>query len=116
MHKAVQSLETKPLGPTKNTLSTTGHAFNDTHIGDVSLYLYIHTIILMRGQRRFGDGKTVLGILTWHRGNRDRGRRCPHGEALPLHYTVGLTRAIIPNVDDSGVQFMLVGDCVRAIP
>ena len=72
MYKAVQSLETKPLGPTKNKLSTTGHAFNDTHIGDVSLYLYIHTIILMRGQRRFGDGKTVLGILTWHRGNRDR--------------------------------------------
>ena len=49
MYKAVQSLETKPLGPTKNKLSTTGHAFNDTHIGDVSLYLYIHTIILMRG-------------------------------------------------------------------
>ena len=35
----------------------------------------------------------------------------------PFHCTtVGLKRAIIPNVDDSGAQFMLVGDCVRAIP
>ena len=35
----------------------------------------------------------------------------------PFHCTtVGLTAAITPNVGDSGAQFMLVGDCVRAIP
>ena len=55
------------------------------------------------------------GILTWHRGNRDRHGGSPR--ARPLHCTtVGLTLAIFPNVDDSGVQFLLGGDCVRAIP
>ena len=54
-------------------------------------------------------------ILTWHRGDRDREGGSPR--ARPLHCTtVGLTLAIIPNVDDSGAQFLLGGDCVRAIP
>ena len=53
--------------------------------------------------------------LTWHRRNLDRQGGSPR--ARPLHCTtVGLTLAIFPNVDDSGVQFLLVGDCVRAIP
>ena len=56
-----------------------------------------------------------LSILTWHRGDRDREGGSPR--ARPLHCTtVGLTLAIIPNVDDSGAQFLLGGDCVRAIP
>ena len=56
-----------------------------------------------------------LLILTWHRGDRDREGGSPR--ARPLHCTtVGLTLAIIPNVDDSGAQFLLGGDCVRAIP
>lgn len=29
---------------------------------------------------------------------------------------VWLTLAIAPNVGDSGAQFMVVGDCVRALP
>lgn len=54
-------------------------------------------------------------ILTWHRGDRDRQGGSPR--ARPLHCTtLRLTLAIIPNVDDSGAQFLLEGDCVRAIP
>lgn len=35
----------------------------------------------------------------------------------PLHCTtLRLTAAIAPNVGDSGAQFLLVGDCVRAVP
>ena len=56
-----------------------------------------------------------LGILTWHRRHRD-----PSGgssRVRPFHCTsVGLTFAITPNVGDSGAQFLLEGDCVRAIP
>ena len=56
-----------------------------------------------------------LSILTWHRRHRD-----PSGgssRVRPFHCTsVGLTFAITPNVGDSGAQFLLVGDCVRAIP
>ena len=56
-----------------------------------------------------------LLILTWHRGDRDRLGGSPR--MRPLHCTtVGLTPAIIPNVNDSGAQFLLGGDCVRAIP
>ena len=37
--------------------------------------------------------------------------------ARPFHCTpVGLTLAIAPNVGDSGAQFLVVGDCVRALP
>ena len=37
--------------------------------------------------------------------------------ARPFHCTsVGLTPAIISNVDNSTASFLLVGDCVRAIP
>ena len=54
-------------------------------------------------------------ILTWHRGYHDPLGGSP--SVRPFHCTeVGLTAAIIPNVDDSGAQFLLVGDCVRAIP
>ena len=50
-----------------------------------------------------------LSILTWHRGDRDRLGGSPR--VRPLHCTsVGLTAAIIPNVDDSGAQFLLGGD------
>ena len=35
----------------------------------------------------------------------------------PYHCTTaGLTLAINPNVVNSGVQFLVVGDCVRAVP
>ena len=59
--------------------------------------------------------RPILSILTWHRGDHDREGGSPR--TRPLHCTtVGLTLAIIPNVDDSGAQFLLGGDCVRAIP
>ena len=54
-------------------------------------------------------------ILTWLRGNRDL-----KGGSLrtrPCHCTSArLTPAIDTNVVDSGVQFLVVGDCVRAVP
>ena len=54
-------------------------------------------------------------ILTWHRRYRDPLGGSPR--ARPFHCTSdGLTLAIAPNVGDSGAQFLLVGDCVRAIP
>ena len=54
-------------------------------------------------------------ILTWHRGHRDHEGGSPR--VRPYHCTsVRLTLAITPNVGDSGAQFLLVGDCVRAIP
>ena len=37
------------------------------------------------------------------------------GRGTPLHSGV-LTPANIPNVDISGTQFLVAGDCVRAIP
>ncbi len=36
-------------------------------------------------------------------------------EALALH-SAGLKHAIAPNVGNSGAQFLVVGDCVRASP
>jgi len=51
----------------------------------------------------------------WLRGNRDL-----EGGSLrtrPCHCTSArLTPAIDTNVVDSGVQFLIVGDCVRAVP
>ena len=51
----------------------------------------------------------------WLRGNRDL-----EGGSLrtrPCHCTSArLTPAIDTNVVDSGVQFLVVGDCVRAVP
>ncbi|WP_375676103.1 hypothetical protein, partial [Bartonella sp. CL42QHWL] len=49
------------------------------------------------------------GVNVDHQGRSPRAR--------PFHCTsVGLTLAITPNVGDSGAAFMVVGDCVRAIP
>ena len=54
-------------------------------------------------------------ILTWYRGYRDHEGGSPR--ARPFHCTtIGLTRAITPNVGDSSTLFLVVGDCVRAIP
>ena len=54
-------------------------------------------------------------ILTWHRGNLDQ--LGGSSRARPFHCTtVRLTFAITPNVGDSGASFLIVGDCVRAIP
>ena len=54
-------------------------------------------------------------ILTWLRGNHDH--EGGSSRARPFHCTtVGLTLAINPNVIYSGVQFLVVGDCVRAVP
>ena len=56
-----------------------------------------------------------LSILTWHRGYHDH--LGGSSRVRPFHCTtVWLTFAITPNVGDSGAQFLLVGDCVRAIP
>ena len=56
-----------------------------------------------------------LSILTWHRLYSDP-QGCGPG-ARPFHCTsVWLTPAIFPNVEDSGAQFISVGDCVRALP
>ena len=47
--------------------------------------------------------------------NRDPSGGSPR--VRPYHCTpAGLTFAIAPNAGDSGAQFLLVGDCVRAIP
>ena len=54
-------------------------------------------------------------ILTWLRGNHDH--EGGSSRARPFHCTAaGLTLAINPNVINSGVQFLVVGDCVRAVP
>ena len=54
-------------------------------------------------------------ILTWLRGNHDHKGGSP--KVRPYHCTTaGLTLAINPNVVNSGVQFLVVGDCVRAVP
>lgn len=54
-------------------------------------------------------------ILTWLRGNHDH--QGGSSRARPFHCTKdGLTLAINPNVINSGVQFLVVGDCVRAVP
>lgn len=46
--------------------------------------------------------------------NADLRGRSPR--ASPFHCTsVGMTLAIIPNVDDSGALFLVVEDCVRAL-
>lgn len=59
--------------------------------------------------------KPTESILTWHRRNLDQEGGSPR--ARPYHCTsVWLTLAITPNVGDSGALFMVVGDCVRAIP
>ena len=59
--------------------------------------------------------KQCLSILTWHRLNPDLSGGWSW--MRPFHCTsVGLTLAIIPNVNNSGVQFLVVGDCVRAVP
>ena len=64
------------------------------------------------GLEGFGHGQAYLpgtGV------NADQQGRSPR--ARPFHCTsVGLTPAITPNVGDSGAAFMVVGDCVRAIP
>ena len=57
----------------------------------------------------------VSSILTWHRLYSDP-QGCGPG-ARPFHCTSAwLTPAIFPNVEDSGAQFISVGDCVRALP
>ena len=54
-------------------------------------------------------------ILTWHRRNNDL-IGCSSG-VRPRHCTEsGLTFAITPNASNSGAQFLVVGDCVRAVP
>ena len=62
-----------------------------------------------------GPDKLVGIILTWHRPNPDHS--WGWSWLRPLHCTsVRLTLAIITNVNNSGVQFLVVGDCVRAVP
>ncbi len=54
-------------------------------------------------------------ILTWLRGNLDQ--EGGSSRVRPYHCTTaGLTLAINPNVINSGVIFLVVGDCVRAVP
>jgi len=43
-------------------------------------------------------------------------KEVPPGRGLVIALRPGLTLAIIPNVDNSGVKFLIVGDCVRAVP
>ena len=59
--------------------------------------------------------KTMSSIHTWLRKNPDPAGGSPRA-SLYHCTTVWLTLAIAPNVGDSGAQFLLVGDCVRAIP
>ena len=60
-------------------------------------------------------GLRCPSILTWYRGNRDQ--QGGSSSRRPFHCTsVGLTAAIVPNVDNSGTQFISVGVCVRANP
>ena len=43
-------------------------------------------------------------------------KEVPSGRGLSIALRVRLTPAIIPNVDNSIAQFMIVGICVRANP
>ena len=53
-------------------------------------------------------------ILTWYRRYPDHEGGSPKARhSIALRW---LTLANIPNVDISGTQFLLAGDCVRAIP
>ena len=53
--------------------------------------------------------------LTWHGIHGDHEGR--DSRMSPFHCTkVGMTPAIIPNVDNSSALFLVAGDCVRAIP
>ena len=68
-----------------------------------------------RGLLILAEGFGRSSILTWHRRYLDHEGGSP--KSRPFHCTsVGLTLAITPNVGDSGAVFMVVGDCVRAIP
>ncbi len=67
----------------------------------------------------FGDRQPLANqIQAYLPGTGDY--RDPQGgspRVRPFHCTpVGLTFAITPNAGDSGAQFLLVGDCVRADP
>ena len=63
----------------------------------------------------FAIKKTSNSYLPGWEVNRDH--EGGSSRARPFHCTsVGLTPAIISNVDNSTASFLLVGDCVRAIP
>ena len=60
-------------------------------------------------------GLRAKNILTWRRGIRDHDGGAPRVRPVHCTFTDGLTPAILPNVENSGVKFMVVEDCVRAI-
>lgn len=59
--------------------------------------------------------RRCLGILTWCRGNRDHLGGAPR-ERRGHCTALVLTPATTPNWGRWGMQFLVVGDCVRAIP
>ena len=65
-----------------------------------------HTINLFTSNSAYlpGTGDTVIHMAV------------PPERGLSIAPSVWLTFAITPNAGDSGAQFLLVGDCVRAIP